>query len=100
MKGKLSIVLLVIVLIVQAIIFGTVLTDKNRDRSHYQEQLEIERAEKEKLLKELNDWRDHASRMKKIIGIEHEGDITWVDKVSHPIDTKALYKMKISKRCD
>jgi len=46
--------------------------------------------ENKSLKEELRDWNDHVERMKKILGINHEGNISWVDKVSHPIDTKQL----------
>jgi 5-bromo-4-chloroindolyl phosphate hydrolysis protein len=95
---KVTIVILVMVLISQGVIYFTFLHKRMEQRNPYKEQIEIQRKQIEKLEEELNEWRNHSKRMKKIIGIEHEGDITWIDKVSNPIDTKALNRMKISKR--
>lgn len=44
------------------------------------------------LSNEVIQWNDHARRMQRITGMPEDKQMTWVDKVSHPINTKKLLK--------
>ena len=63
-----------------------------KDDNYYAQEIEYKDSIIYMLNHELVGWRDHSERMKKIIGIKKEGEITWVDKVVHPIDIRKAVK--------
>ena len=50
------------------------------------------------LEQELLKWNDHSTRMKRILGIPDTTSITYLEKIKHPINLRALEQWKIERR--
>lgn len=61
-------------------------------------QIEYLEAKTEFLEQELLKWNDHSTRMKRILGIPDTTSITYLEKIKHPINLRALEQWKIERR--